>query len=153
MNIAFYRAWHEAGRPQANVQFWIAANGNFADLAVLEWCKLFADVRGRHHWLKVVKDTNVFEAGLLQALGMTAIEFAGYVGEMRFLRDKFIAHLDDELVMTLPQLTAAKASAVYLYTYLLENGDEEGAFDHAPHNPVDFFDRYFAEAAAVYEHI
>ncbi|KLU23125.1 hypothetical protein EOS_27300 [Caballeronia mineralivorans PML1(12)] len=134
----------------ANEQFWISVNGNFADVTVLEWCKVFADKKGKHHWTKVVQDKAAFMAGLLAKLGVEEVAWSAYVEEMRFLRDKFIAHLDDEQVMTLPQLDMAKMSAVYLYTYLLENEDEGDVFVDAPQNAAEWFNRFSDETRAVY---
>ena len=151
-NLAFYRAWHEAGRPRAREQFWVAANGNFADIAVLEWCKLFADPRGSHYWAKVVTDHGAFSAGLLDSLQMTQQEFDAYIQSMRHLRDKFIAHLDDELVFTLPQLDAAKASTVFLYAHLLAHENHGGAYHDAPPDADELYRIRLDEAAAVYQH-
>ncbi len=59
-NIAYYRvAWDEEYRHLLNLpnpypNFWRAANNNFIDMCVLEWCKLFADMQGKHHWSKIV---------------------------------------------------------------------------------------------------
>ena len=58
-NLAYYRAWFDAGKPRADENFWVSANGNFADITVLEWCKLFADERGKHHWAKVIKESGI----------------------------------------------------------------------------------------------
>jgi hypothetical protein len=56
--------------PQAS--FWRQVNGNFFDMAVLDWCKLFGDQKqtplkrvGEHHWRRVVSDPEMFEARLL----------------------------------------------------------------------------------------
>ncbi len=149
-NLAYYRAWFEMEKPRANEQFWISANGNFADITVLEWCKVLADEKGKHHWTKVVQDKTAFMTGLLAKLRVDEAAWSAYVKEMRFLRDKFIAHLDDEQVMTLPQLDMAKMSTVYLYTYLLENEDDGGVFVDAPQNALDWFDGFSNEARAVY---
>jgi hypothetical protein len=41
-------------------QFWVIINGNFLDIAVLEWCKLFGDTRGKHYFGKVISDVPAF---------------------------------------------------------------------------------------------
>lgn len=69
---------------------------------------------------------------------------------MRLLRDKFIAHLDDEPIFTLPQLDAAKASTVFLYEQLLANENEANAFHDAPDDPEGLYRTRFDEAIAVY---
>ncbi|AIV47937.1 hypothetical protein X899_3001 [Burkholderia pseudomallei TSV 25] len=150
-NLAYYRAWFDAGKPRENEQFWVSANSNFADIVVLEWCKVLADERGKQHWRKVVTDAAAFEASLLQALEVDDVAWKEYINNMRFLRDKFIAHLDDELVMTLPILDLAKASAVHLYEYLLANENETQAFAEAPASASEWYEKFFEEAKAVYQ--
>ena len=108
-------------------QFWIGVNGNFLDIAVLEWCKLF-DRQGKHFWGKVVSDQNVFLRGLLERLGLSDVEFEKYVRQVRVYRDKFLAHLDDEERMEIPFLQTALDSACYLYDYLLDHEEIEGCF-------------------------
>jgi hypothetical protein len=43
--------------------FWRQVNGNFLDLCVLEWCKLFGNRKGRHFWRQVVSDPGAFRGG------------------------------------------------------------------------------------------
>jgi hypothetical protein len=50
--------------------FWRAVSGNFIDICVLEWCKLFADPNGKHHWSKIVSDPTSFKTQLLDHLGI-----------------------------------------------------------------------------------
>jgi hypothetical protein len=89
-NIAFYRAGYTQNRFCSCKQFWINANGNFLDIAVLEWCKLFADARGKHHYAKVTNEHTNFRRDLLAKLAVTAAEFDEYVKEMKTYRDKFV---------------------------------------------------------------
>ena len=138
-NLAFYRAgWRRGGVHQQPTlrrkesQFWVSVNGNFIDICVLEWCKLFGDVKGKHHWSKVVTRQAEFEQQLLQRLRMTPDQFKAYINEMRRYRDKFVAHLDDEPIMYLPRLRPAKGSVAFLYHYLLAN---ENDGDFFPENP------------------
>jgi hypothetical protein len=65
---------------------------NFIDIAVLEWCKLFGDRKGKHFWANVVTDPSSFESALLIHLGVTIQELVVYVDEVRTYRDKFLAH-------------------------------------------------------------
>jgi len=66
-NLAYYRAGHDR-LTNASPSFWITIDGNFLDMAVMEWCKLFGDQKGRHSWVKVVTDPSRFEAELLSNL-------------------------------------------------------------------------------------
>ena len=117
-NIAFYRAGWMGKKIRVKGQYAIAANSNFLDIAVLEWCKLFADKDGRHHWKRVVEDKSKFEQGLYEYLNITKKDFRFYVKEVLNYRNKFLAHLDDERVMYPPKLKLARNAVLYLYEYL-----------------------------------
>jgi len=71
----------------------VNVNGNFLDICVLEWCKLFGDPCGKHYWGKIISDRMGFFQGLLNELKMSESEFNAYVTEMRAYRDKYVAHL------------------------------------------------------------
>jgi len=119
-NLAYYRAGIEPefsvlcdpSHPHAS--FWRQANSSFLDIAVLEWCKLIADGQDNHCWKKIVGDQKTFENGLLDRLRMTSDEFKTYVGRFRRYRDKFIAHLDSDKLMNIPEFDQAK-EAVWFY--------------------------------------
>ncbi|WP_136524546.1 hypothetical protein [Geomonas ferrireducens] len=70
-NLAFYKAgWHN-GKSKLKGQFGRNVNSNFLDIAVLEWCKLFADTRGKHFWRKAISGDVSFQNSLLAELGLT----------------------------------------------------------------------------------
>lgn len=149
-NLAFYRAGYKAGTPFKGRQFWVNLNGNFLDIAVLEWCKLFGDPRGKHYFGKVVSDATAFKAGLLLSLQAADIEFDQYVAQMRNYRDKFVAHLDDLNIMQIPSLTIAKKSTVYLYDYLVTNESEGNTFHDAPATAKPFYKKCLAQGETAY---
>jgi hypothetical protein len=150
-NMAFFRASSDAQEAWTGEQFWTTAHDNFLDIAVLEWCKVFADEkRGKHHWGKVVNNADVFMLGLLAHLKLTEPLFLEYIQGMRAYRDKFIAHLDEENQMNIPNLSAAIKSSQYLYRWLLEEEDDCHAYPDAPPSAVAFFKSFLAEAKAVY---
>ncbi len=131
-------------------QFWVNANGNFIDVCVLEWCKLFGDKRGQHYWRKVITDQATFNAGLLNAVGQTEAAFEAYIEEMRTYRDKFVAHLDSEEVMNIPKLRVARKSVSFLYEYLLANEEEDNCFHDAPPKASRFYRLFYAQGRKVY---
>lgn len=102
--------------------FWLTSSGNFLDTCVLDWCKLFADKRAKHYWEGLVSDKQAFLAGLLKALGISETEFSEIIRDIRRYRDKFIAHLDDQNVMEIPDLKVPKDSTMFLYKHLLTEG-------------------------------
>jgi hypothetical protein len=131
-NAAYYRAFNAAPVVRRREQFWRTLNGNFIDICMLEWCKLFGDLNAQHHWSKCVTDANAFSAGLYDHTGLNELEFEAYRIEVRKYRDKFVAHLDELTQMQIPQVQPALDSVRYLYQYLLEHEDDVNAFYDAP---------------------
>lgn len=121
-NLAYYRAgWDERKVfTRRGSQFWITANGNFLDQCVLEWCKLFGDETGEHYWAKIVSDPASFENSLLSSLGVSTSEFKTYIEKIRRYRDKFVAHLDSDKVMNIPDLEIARKAVLFYQGYVLK---------------------------------
>jgi hypothetical protein len=125
-NMAFHRAGLQqevqskllkSSHPQA--AFWREAHANFFDICVLDWCKLFTDARGEHHWCRVVSDRQRFQMDLCIALGIEVADFEKLVKKIKRYRDKFIAHLDQDRIMDLPFLDTPKKSVVFLHEHLV----------------------------------
>jgi hypothetical protein len=138
-NIAFYRVGWRRRECRRRDQFWLTVNGNFLDHAVLEWCKLFADRKGQHHWRKVVSKPIEFERDLLNRMKLNSDEFEAYTSEMRAYRNKFVAHLDAEPIMQIPRLRLARMSVAFLYDYLLTNEDDGGFFPERPFKAYRYY--------------
>jgi hypothetical protein len=118
-NLAYYRAGWDKRRPLRTTQFWVTANGNFLDSCVLEWCKLFGDKKGDHYWGKITSDPAMFESELLHRLGISAQDFGRQLGKVRHYRDKFVAHLDSEDIMNIPDLEVAKKSVWFYHAHVM----------------------------------
>lgn len=128
-NIAYYRAWWDAGQPDIDNDFVVNGNGNFIDIAVLEWCKLFTSPRKeKHHYQHSFEnkaDADIFLAAMLTNIGKTQQEWDGYIGAMKKYRDKYVAHWDDDPDGALrPVFNTAIASATYLLEFLNANGED-----------------------------
>jgi hypothetical protein len=117
-NLAFYRAGWRGSQFCSNRQFLINANSNCLDIAVLEWCKLFADRDGKHHWKQLISNDTEFIYGLCKGIGISNFQFRKYASVMLRYRNKFVAHLDDDRVAQIPRLRIARKSTAYLYDYL-----------------------------------
>ena len=117
-NFAFYRAGRCRGQLIRKNQFWVTVSNNCLDICVLEWCKLYADAKGKHHWKKIVDDQAAFECQLLQCLCMTHAQYNDYIIEMRTYRDRFVAHLDEDETMIIPVLRPARRSVALLYSHI-----------------------------------
>lgn len=117
-NIAFYRAgwFHENIRFSQHI--WVNANGNFLNMAILEWCKLFTEQNGKHYWKHFVRDKTLFFNDLNLQVGMSRADFRSYATNVLRYRNKFVAHLDEERAMSVPKLRIARKSAAFLYEYL-----------------------------------
>jgi hypothetical protein len=164
-NATFYRA----GRTQQaepflserhpEATFWRQVNGNFIDMAVLDWCKLFGDHKdtphkrmGKHHWRRVVINPAAFEHGLHAHLRLDDDSFAALVSKMRQYRDEFIAHLDDGQVMHIPELDVAGAAIDYYHWHVSEHEAQPGDLDGLPtvHQFALGYPRCFEEGKRVY---
>jgi hypothetical protein len=150
-NLAFYKSWYKAGQPFEKKQFWITANGNFLDIAVLEWCKLFVDSKGKHHFAKALADPEEFEQNLLKRLDITDAQFDEYAESFKTYRDKFIAHLDDENVMNIPDMKIARRSTKFLYGRLLQQEAQNNTFADAPPSAKNVYEDFLAEGLKAYE--
>ena len=150
-NIAFYSTSRRNGIPIYDNEFWAIVNNNSLDIYLLEWCKLFADSRGKHYWRKVITDHVIFLDGMLSTLSMTEEEFEVYIVEVKSYRDKFVAHLDSDEVMHIPYLDVAKRSASYLYDYLRNYEDNGNYINEAQDNVETRFNCWTEIGEAIYD--
>ena len=77
-NLAYYRAGKDRQRSLFRGDFQTTVNGNFLDICVLEWCKLFSDTHGTHYWGNVITDKECFEADLTKLLKQLSCDFNDY---------------------------------------------------------------------------
>ena len=77
---------------------------------------------------------------------MTEDEWNSYVLEMRKYRDKFIAHLDDDLQMTIPFMDKAFYSTEFYYKYIAANEITGGEFHDLPADLNLYFMEGYLEA-------
>jgi hypothetical protein len=158
-NLAYYRIGQQAeykplldpGHPRVN--FWRVTNGNCLDICVLEWCKLFADQKnGKHHWSKVVSEPPDFKTSLLSQLGIEEVGLSQEIAAMKEYRDKFVAHLDLELVMNFPALDIAKTSVWFYHAHIVAQEAQPGDLHGLPLDLEPGYAQCEAEARAVYQH-
>lgn len=142
-NVALYRSAWCGSRLIVTRQFWINANANALDIAVLEWCKLFADREGKHHWTRVVVSRTEFRIKLLGVLGMSEPEFQQFVRTVLRYRNKFVAHLDEESTMHIPELRALRRSSAFLYDWLRADAKNAMYLQDATHSAKSFYDFFY----------
>ena len=152
-NLAYYRAgWEEGQFILAPREFWITANSNFLDIAVLEWCKLYADSKAYHSYRKVVVDPRHFLPQMYSDYRATEQEWAAYLKEMKTYRDKFIAHLDKKNTMYIPEMDFAQFSINYIYDTMLGEQDQN-VFKGLPTNLNEYSENCNLEATEYYANV
>lgn len=144
-NLAFHRSGYVSGdgrgRLKDDTEMGKTINGNFIDIAVLEWSKVFAEWNGHHHWRKVMRNDQeriAFRRDLLSALRLGEAEWDRFIGQVKTYRDEFVAHLDEEDIAHIPDMGLAFASAVFFHRYL-QWQSPHGTFEsmHGPNLPND----------------
>jgi len=148
-NVACYRAgWTQQERKELRIarDFWKRANGNFLDVAVLEWCKLFAEKDGRHHWRRTLPAH--FRQHLFAEIGMSSEQFKTALKVVKAYRDQYVAHLDDVTGGVYPDTEYLLRSAACLYRNLVTHAEDEGYLDDAPVSADDFYQARFEDAVA-----
>ncbi|MDX8407272.1 MAG: hypothetical protein R8L58_02690 [Mariprofundaceae bacterium] len=124
-NAAYYHAaWTTpTALRNENSDFWVNLNGNFLDIAGLDWCFLFGDHKAEFRWQNVIEDETGFCSHLLDVLDYTESDLNGYVSAMRLYRDKRVAHRDRYLTgdpeIFYPSLDPAVKSASFLFAELV----------------------------------
>lgn len=151
-NAAYYRAFNAAPPTRRREQFWRTLNGNFIDVCILEWCKLFGDLNAMHHWSKCVTDQPAFCKGLYAHVSLSEAEFEAYRLEIRAYRDKFVAHLDELNESKIPDIHAAVDSVRYLYRHMLAIEDDLDAFHDAPQDANAHYQTHLHEGRAAHGH-
>jgi hypothetical protein len=161
-NLAFFRAGLQPEVPPTlfalthpQCAFWREAHGRFFDACVLEWCKLFADYNGEHHWRRVVAEPKRFKADLCTKLGVTTAEFDDLIAEVKSYRDKFVAHLDEERTMRFPMLEQPMKAVEFLFERLAREAHsledwQRGGLPTTAEQWDSVFTRAFREAQSVY---
>lgn len=114
-NLAYYKSGCDGEDIKAQDQFWISINGNFLDIAVLEWCKLFGDYKDKHHWKKVAHTDSQFKERMFEELQIKQTDLDRIHGSIKAYRDKFVAHLDSEETMNIPKISEGFEMVCFYY--------------------------------------
>ena len=142
-NIASYRAgWTNKKIFRVNTDFWRKVNGNFLDIATLDWCKIFVEHDGKHHWSTIFPDKKSFRADLFSGINVSEKDFKNEIKEIKKYRDKFLAHLDEPTTLYYPKAEIMLKSSMYLYHQLTTNPKTRMALSGALIDPQDFYDEY-----------
>jgi len=146
--LAYHRspdAWHNKGIPAGDYQRTIS--GNFLDISVIEWLKIFGNDKEKHHWKKLVSRENDFRTGLLGELSLTRKEFKVVWKNCATYRNHFIAHLDSSNVLQIPQMDIPLKAARFLYSEL-KIFNNPAIFVNLPSTLDSYYRECLAEASA-----
>ncbi len=146
-NIAFHQAGIRKSNNAFKIYFWIIANGNFAEIAILEFCKLFGSKNDKMMWANIVTNKEDFKKNIEVETELKFSEFEEYVKEVKKYRDKYLSHFDEEV--KLPSLEIAKKCVFLYYNYVISL-EGEGGF---PSNLKDFYINCVKEAEENYPKI
>lgn len=115
------------------------------DIAVLEWCKLFAEKNGKHHWRRVVTNKDEFLYKLFQRLKMSPEEFRAVSFSVYKYRNKFVAHLDNENIMNIPYSRFIRSSTAILYDTLISDSAFREHLMDAPRSALEQYSYFYRE--------
>lgn len=113
------------------------------DIAVLEWCKLFTEKNGNHHWRCVVSNKDDFFYKLLRRLKMSPEEFGDASLSVYKYRNKFVAHLDKENIMNIPYSRFMRASTAILYDTLISDPAFREDLTDAPRSALEHYSYFY----------
>ena len=139
------RRLFEANQESGN--FWNTVNGNFLDMCVLDWCKLFVERNGKHSWRRIVADPDAFRTDLLKHLDLDQDAFDEEIRVFREYRDKWVAHLDTDRRGRYPRLEIAKKAVWFYYERI---GNEQVDQEIAPQTIETGYQQCREEASTVY---
>lgn len=144
-NLAYYRAMFDTNPEVREGAFWTTVAGNSLDTAVLEWCKLFGERDGNHSWQTISDDRAQFRTNLKTQLGISIEQWQACREELRSFRDTFVAHLDDELTMNIPDMALPVQMVAFFYDYVLTLG-EQSFFTDFPVDMYQYYDQMYQDA-------
>lgn len=98
----------------------IYIHNNFIEMSVLAWGHLYGNSSDSLHFRKLAENPDDFKLGLLEELSISDKEWITYWNCMKDYRDKGIAHIDPEPILTVPDLEIAYKSIAYYYHYFID---------------------------------
>ena len=114
-------------------------HGNFLDVCVLEWCKLFGNRNGEYHWRKVVPDPDAFKQEMLSLYGIDDAAFKELWDKIKDYRDNFVAHLEEQETTVIPNINVAYLLTAFYFRKLQSMFPSLQADSSLPCH----FDRYY----------
>lgn len=149
-NLAYYRVQWELLPPEREAEFWTTINGNFIDTSVMEWCKLFGDDKELHHWKQIVDDSASFRQRLLKDVGISEEQWKNCWESLKTYRDEFLAHLDSEHTMQIPDMTIPMRMVAFYHGQLRACCSGPNVMHDLPNDMQQYYNQCRAEAVEVF---
>lgn len=119
--------------------FWLTVHGNFVDVCVLEWCKLFGNRNGKYHWQNVTLNSQEFRRQLLNMHGIDDAELKRLWNEVKSYRDNFVAHLEEDEATAIPNLNVPYLLTAFYFRALQSDFPDLQSISALP----QYLDRYY----------
>lgn len=149
-NLAYYRAGWSDGKFIKDSECWKAANSNFLDICILEWCKLFGEKKGLHGWRKIYPDNKAFKQEMFASLKINQTTIDQVDGSIRHYRNKFVAHLDSDTIMKIPKLDLAKSTVEFYHAKLVQECEGTQILQGRITDLKPYYEKSFKEAELFY---
>lgn len=116
-NFAYYSVFRKS--PDLDKEgFWLTVHGNFIDVCVLEWCKLFGSRNGKYHWENTIPDAERFRRELLGTHGIDKTTLEKLWNEVKNYRDGFVAHSEEQTTTDIPNMNVPYLLVTFYYRKL-----------------------------------
>lgn len=152
-NMAYYRASYDGTSYIAGGNdFSVTCSGNFIDVSIIEWCKLFGSYGDNHHWRNLVGESAPqFSNDMFKHIAMSEAEFRDYHKIMKNYRDVFAAHWDDNGKGKRPHLDKAFECVEFLHEYIFEHFSKAGQIQDKVRDLRSYYDVCYMEAKKYYQ--
>lgn len=151
-NFAYYSVFRSSSAVSVE-GFWLTVHGNFLDVCVLEWCKLFGNRNGKYHWKNVTLDLDAFRSELLDMHGIDEAALKKLLNEVKSYRDKFVAHLEEQEITAIPNLNVPYLLTEFYFRKLQSDFPTLQAHGSLPQHFDQYYDHCLKEAQEVLENI
>lgn len=148
--LAYYRAGWDDGNLIKSDEFWKTVNSNFIDICLLEWCKLFGNHNEKHHWKNIIKNKSKFKMHMLDELNVNEKELRKHWNKVKLYRDTFIAHLDLDEIMNIPNLDLVYATVVFYYNHIQRTAADNTIFSGLPNDIGKYYQDCLTESQTIY---
>lgn len=146
-NFAYYSVFRKSALLNEE-GFWLTVFGDFVDVCVLEWCKLFGNRNGKYHWQNVLPDPDAFRRDLC-LYGISEIELKRQWNAVKDYRDHFVAHLEEQETTAIPDLNRLHLLTEFYFEKLQASFPVLQEEDSLPPHFDRYYDRCLKQAQEV----